>query len=527
MAAGEKQGPGAARGGFHPGHNPWAIALTVTLATFMEVLDTSIANVALPHIAGGLSASQNESTWVLTSYLVSNAVVLPISGWMGTRIGRKRFYMLCVLLFTISSFLCGIAPSLGWLIFFRVLQGIGGGGLAPSEQSILADTFEPSKRGMAFAIYGMAVVLAPAVGPTLGGYITDHVSWRWIFFLNVPVGALSLFLTARLVTDPPWLEAQRRKKVAVDWGGLGLVAVGLGALQVVLDKGQEEDWFASGFIVAFAAAAAVGLIGLVAWELFQKNPVVDVRNFLVANVLMFFLGVILFGTTVLLPQYLQNFLGYTAEEAGMVLSPGALSIVLFMPVIGLLVGRLQARWLIAVGFAITTFALYRMTHINLDIDFRTAMEWRIYQSAGMAFLFVPINTNAYVGIPPEKNNQVSGIVNLFRNVGGGLGISLATTLISRRAQYHQTFLVGHATPYDPAFRTLVAGATTRLTEAGASAHDAMREAYGTVYGVVVRQAVTLAYADTFRYMAVTAACMLPLVFLMRANRPGGGGAAAH
>ena len=309
---------------WRPRHNQWAIALTVTLATFMEVLDTSIANVALPHIAGGLSAGTDESTWVLTSYLVSNAVILPISAWLTDRFGRKRFYMTCVLLFTISSFLCGLAPSLGMLIFFRVLQGAGGGGLAPSEQAILADTFEPKKRGMAFAVYGMAVVLAPAIGPTLGGYITDHFNWRWIFYINVPVGILSLFLTNRMVEDPPYLvrAKERARKTPIDYMGLGLVGIGLGALQVVLDKGQEDDWFGSSFIVRFAILAAICLIGFIIWEWREKHPILNLKlfrnaNFAVANVLMFTLGIALFGTTVLIPQFLQLLVHYSATQAGL------------------------------------------------------------------------------------------------------------------------------------------------------------------------------------------------------------------
>ncbi|HEY2406165.1 MAG TPA: DHA2 family efflux MFS transporter permease subunit, partial [Polyangiaceae bacterium] len=413
----------AEQAGFHPGHSPWTVALTVTLATFMEVLDTSIANVALPHIAGGLSATPDESTWTLTSYLVSNAVVLPISGWLATRVGRKRFYMTCVALFTVSSFLCGVAPTLGWLIFFRVLQGAGGGGLAPSEQSILADTFEPSRRGMAFSVYGMAVVLAPAIGPTLGGYITDHVSWRWIFFLNVPVGMVSLLLTSRVVQDPPWLTTAEKRRVPIDFVGLSLIATGLAALQVVLDKGQEDDWFASSFISGFACYAAVALIVFVVWELRQPQPIVDLRMFRVrafaaSNLLIFVLGAVLFSTTVLLPQFLQLFMGYTAQQAGLVLSPGAAAIILCLPLVGVLVSRVQARWLIVIGFVITSFAMWNMTNLSLEISMRTAVIWRIYQAAGLAFLFIPINTVAYVGVPREKNNEVSGMMNLSRNLGG-------------------------------------------------------------------------------------------------------------
>jgi DHA2 family multidrug resistance protein len=316
--------------GFHPGHNPWAVALTVTLATFMEVLDTSIANVALQHIAGDLSVGSDESTWVLTSYLVSNAIVLPISGWLATRLGRKRFYMSCVALFTVSSFLCGIAPNLGMLILFRVLQGAGGGGLGPSEQSILADTFPPARRGMAFAVYGMAVVLAPAIGPTLGGFITDHFSWRWVFFINVPVGIASLLLSYRMVQDPPYLARERKRLGPIDFPGLSLIALGLGCLEVVLDKGQEDDWFSSGFIRTFAVVCVVALVAFVVRELTCDNPVVDLRlfkqrTFAAACVMMLVLGGTLFGTTVLLPQFAQIQLGYTAQLAGEALHPRACS----------------------------------------------------------------------------------------------------------------------------------------------------------------------------------------------------------
>ncbi|HET7824177.1 MAG TPA: DHA2 family efflux MFS transporter permease subunit [Anaeromyxobacter sp.] len=410
--------------GFTGGHNPWAVALTVTLATFMEVLDTSIANVSLPHIAGNLSVSQDESTWVLTSYLVSNAVVLPVSGWLASRFGRKRFYMSCVVVFTASSFLCGVAPSLGALVFFRVLQGLGGGGLGPSEQAILADTFPPSRRGMAFAVYGMAVVLAPAIGPTLGGWITDHFSWRWVFFINVPVGIASLLLSSRMVVDPPWIAEGRSRAGSIDYVGLGLVAVGLGALEYVLDKGQEDDWFASRTITAFAIVAAAALLSFVLWERRQEHPVVDVRmfrsrSFATANVLMVVLGMALYGSTVLLPQYVQVWMGWTAEQAGKALSPGALVVIALLPLVGRLVSKVDTRWLIAFGCSVLAASLFHMAHtLSPGIDFRTAVLLRAYQSIGLAFLFIPINTVAYVGVPPEKNNAVSGIINLSRNLGG-------------------------------------------------------------------------------------------------------------
>ncbi len=517
-------------GGFHPGFSPWAIAFTVTLATFMEILDTSIANVALPHIAGGLSATQEEATWVLTSYLVSNAIVLPISGWISTRIGRKRFYMTCVALFTVSSFMCGVAPNLGALIFFRVLQGLGGGGLQPSEQAILSDTFEPKKRGMAFALYGMAVVLAPAIGPTLGGFITDHMSWRWIFFLNVPVGITSILLTSRIVSDPPWLTGEKKKKNPIDGIGLGLVALGLGSLEVVLDKGQEDDWFGSTFITTFVIVAAVAIVAFIVWEIFEEHPVVDLklfknRNFAVTNLLIFLLGFVLYGTTVLIPQFVQLFMGYTATEAGMTLSPGAASIILFMPVIGLLVSRVQARYLIAIGFTIEAIALYRMTNIDLQIDFRTAVFWRIWQSAGMAFLFIPITTAAYVGVPKEKNNDVSGMLNLSRNVGGSVGISFVSTFLARHAQAHQSFLVERVTPFDASYRSMVHEASSALVRHGVAAGAAMHAAQGRVWSELLRQSQALAYRDLLWVMTFAAIAIVPVVFLLRKNDPREGGLA--
>ena len=516
--------------GWTGGHNPWAIALVVTMATFMEVLDTSIANVSLPHIAGNLSVSTDEGTWVLTSYLVSNAIVLPISGWIASKVGRKRFYMACVALFTISSFLCGIAPSLGWLIFFRILQGVGGGGLGPCEQSILADTFPPAKRGMAFAVYGMAVVLAPAIGPTLGGYITDHYNWRWVFFINVPVGILSLFLSNHFVTDPPHLKQMKEKAGKIDYIGLSLIAVGLATLEVVLDKGQEEDWFHSSFIVTFLLIAAVALTSFVFWELNHKNPIVDVRlfknrNFAAANIMMFVLGITLFGTTVLLPQFMQLMMGYTAEQSGMALSPGGITVILLLPFVGMSVSKVDPRYLIAFGFAVSSASLYYMTtHLYQGIDFKTAMFLRIYQSVGLAFLFVPINTLVYSGVPLEKNNAVSGIVNLSRNMGGDVGIAFVTMMIARRAQKHQMDLSAHTTHYNPAFQSKLNGIVAAVQHSGTSAADAMHAATASMYGQLVQQATTLAYIDVLKILSIITGIMVPLLFLTQ--KPKGGPAPA-
>lgn len=512
--------------GWHPGHNPWAVALTVTIATFMEVMDTSIANVALPHISGGLSAGQDESTWVLTSYLVSNAVVLPMSAWLSERVGRKRFYMACVGLFTLSSFLCGLAPSLGVLVFFRILQGMGGGGLGPSEQAILADTFPAAKRGMAFAVYGMAVVLAPAIGPTLGGYITDNYSWRWIFYVNIPFGLLSLFLTSFMIQDPPHLTQakERSKRHPVDFMGLVLVATGLGALQVVLDKGQRDDWFGSSFITWFSIISACGLIAFVYREWGHSNPIVDLRllknsNFAVANLLMLTLGAALYGTTVLIPQFVQTQLGYSAQKAGEVLSPGGFTILLLMPLVGFLVSRVDARFLIGGGFLICGLALFRMTNLNSGIDFRTLMLWRIYQSSALAFLFVPINTISYTGMPSEASNQVSGMINLMRNVGGSIGISAATTLIARRAQVHQVYLARNAFSSNPRLQPMLDQMATHFGTRSGPAH-AMQQAYANVYAMIQRQAAVLAYIDTFWVMGGLCFLAIGLLFFAKKNKPG-------
>jgi MFS transporter, DHA2 family, multidrug resistance protein len=517
---------------WRPKHNPWVIALVVTMATFMEVLDTSVANVALPHIAGNLGASQDESAWVLSSYLVANAVILPISAWLATRFGRKRFYMTCVVLFGISSLLCGLAPSLSMLVFFRVLQGLGGGGLAPSEQAILADTFEPAKRGMAFAVYGMAVVLAPAIGPTLGGYITDNFDWRWIFLINVPVAILSLILTSRLVEDPPHLKVVRQRGIKVDYIGLGLIAIGVGALQVVFDKGEREDWFSSNFINAFFITAVVCIVTALVWEYFHENPVIDIRlfknrNFAVSCLMMFMLGGVLFGATVLLPQMMQSLMGYSAEDAGMVLSPGAIVIILLLPLVGRMINWIDPRYMIAFGFLAAALALFHMTELYLGVDFRTIVMLRIYQMAGVAFLFVPIQTMCYVGIPMEKNNNVSGMTNLARNMGGSIGIAAVETLLSRRSQFHQNVLSAHTSQFDPALRNQISGLTQTFAASGLDHSVATQMAHGRIYGLLQTQAAMLAYVDTIWIFAVVCVLVVPLAFLMKRNTGRPARVAAH
>jgi DHA2 family multidrug resistance protein len=515
---------GAASG--RPAINPWIIALAVTLATFMEVLDTSIANVALPHIAGGLSAGTDESTWVLTSYLVSNAIVLPLSGWVSSIIGRKRFYMTCVAIFTVSSLLCGLAPNLTMLIIFRVLQGAGGGGLQPSEQAILADTFPPAKRGMAFAVYGIAVVTAPALGPTLGGWITDNYTWRWIFFINIPVGILSLTLTSRLITDPPHMIRRKLSETRIDYIGLGMIALGLGTLQVVLDKGQRDDWFDSHFILALSIISAVSLLFVIWWEWRNKDPIVDLhlfkdRTFGASFMLMFMLGFALLGSTLLLPLFTQTLLGYPAEQAGLALTPGGLLIMAILPFVGFLLTKYDSRKLIAFGLIVLSLALFHMTNFDLNVDFRTVVLARMYQAAGLAFLFVPINTSAYAFLPREKNNAASGLMNLARNIGGSVGISVVTTMLDRRSQYHLDRLSSHLAAGNLSMQNTLQGAARNFQAHGFSAADAMHKAYALLYGNAIQQATMLAYIDNFWLLGVAILLMIPLPFLMKRPRKGG------
>src|SRR5690242_10343305 len=442
---------------WRPRYNPWLVAVVVALAAFMEVLDTSIANVALPYMAGNLGASNDQSTWVLTSYLVSNAIILPMTGWLAGALGRKRFFMSCLAIFTVSSLLCGFAPSLGFLLLFRVMQGAGGGGLQPMAQAILADTFPPEKRGLAFAAYGITAIMAPTIGPTLGGWITFNYSWRWIFFINLPVGLITWLLVRRFVEDPPYLQRLKRGGVKLDYVGIALLTVGVGALQILLDKGQEDDWFGSRFITTLAVMAVVCLVTLVVWEWFQKAPMIDVRlfkhfNYLSANVMMFVLGILLFSSLVLMPQFLQTLLGYTSELAGLALSAGGLVLLIETPITGQLTTKIQARRIIAFGWLALSLAMFYSTRrIDLQMSFSAATWLRIAQVVGLGFLFVPITLVAYVGIPTEKNNAVAGIANFMRNMGSSVGTSVVTTLIARRSQMHQFRLVENARPDNVSF----------------------------------------------------------------------------
>ncbi len=529
---------------WRPRANPWAIALTVTLATFMEVLDSSIANVALPHIAGSLGASQDEATWVLTSYLVSNAVILPASAYLTTFIGRKKFYMICVVLFGISSMLCGLAPSLPILIFCRVLQGAGGGGLAPSEQAILADTFTPKQRGQAFALYGLAVVCAPAIGPSLGGWITDNYNWRWIFFINVPIALLSLYLTNRLVEDPPHIvkevkEAAKRG-LNLDFFGFGLLATGFGSLEFILDKGQEDDWFGSPVIVFFTALCVVSLVVLIVWELYQlriKNrPILNLtlfkrKTFAIPFVLMFVLGFSLYGTTVLIPQMVQTLLGYTAELAGFVISPGGICIMMMMPVVGFLIGRTDPRYLICGGFFILATSMLLMHTFSLQSSFKYIMWVRVYQASGLAFLFIPINTISYSGVPQSQNNDVAGLTNLARNIGGSVGTAFVSTMLARGTQRHESHMIRDLTTANPAF---ISQMNHLKSVFGGSSHDGnallgkgASAAQGYIYQQMHRQSAMLAYLDIIAIFAVFCACMIPIVLAIGKIKPPAADAPMH
>ena len=509
-----------------PKANIWAIALTVTLATFMEVLDTSIANVALPHIAGSLGSSQDEATWVLTSYLVANAIILPMSAYLTTFIGRKKFYMLCVVLFGVSSAMCGLAPSLPILIFFRILQGAGGGGLAPSEQAILADTFTPKQRGQAFALYGLAVVCAPALGPSLGGWITDNYNWRWIFFINVPIAMLSLFLTHRLVEDPPHIvrEVKETQKfgLKLDFFGFGLLATGFGSLEFLLDKGQEDDWFGSRIIVCFFVLCVVSLVTLIAWELYQARigarPILNLALFkkktlTISFVLMFVLGFTLYATTVLIPQLVQTLLGYTAELAGFVISPGGVCIICCMPIVGVLVGKVDARWLITWGFGVMSVSMFAMQHsLSLGSSFKDIMWLRVLQSAGLAFLFIPINTISYTGVPRSQNNDVSGLTNLARNIGGSVGTAFIATTLARASQRHENNMLRNLTPSSQ-------GLMQQMGQLRGMFGGNLGTTQAFIYNQLHRQAAMLSYLDMLGFLGGFCALMIPIIMLIGKIKP--------
>jgi MFS transporter, DHA2 family, multidrug resistance protein len=507
-----------------PEVNPWLIAATVISATFMEVLDTSVANVSLPHIAGSLSASVDESTWVLTSYLVSNAIVLPLTGWLATLFGRKRFFVACVVIFTLSSLLCGMAPSLAALVFFRVVQGAGGGGMQPLSQAILVDSFPREKQGMAMAIYGMGVVVAPTLGPTLGGWITDNYSWRWIFLLNVPVGVISVIMITLLISDPPHMVRKTFKEgLRIDFLGLGLLSVGLGFLQVILDKGERDDWFGSTFITWATVVCVAALIGLIVRELTTRDPVVDLhlfkdRNFAISTFMMYTLGVVLYGTTLLLPILLQTLMGYTAMQSGLVLLPGGLVLLAVLPFVGALLDRFSPRWIIASGLLIMATGLFQLSHLDLSAGPRSPVTDWIVSRMGTAFLFVPINVMAFYFVPRGKMNNASGLINLARNVGASTGISFVTTMLDRRSQFHQNILSENLQGGNFRYRAALHHLAHLLTSRGENMAQALSGAQALMYGELQRQAMMLSFIDNFRLMGMICILVLPLLFVMKPRK---------
>jgi DHA2 family multidrug resistance protein len=502
-----------------PPVNKWLITIAVMAGTFMEIIDTTVVNVALPHIAGSLAASVDETTWILTAYLVSNAIILPITGWLSALFGRKRFLMLCLFLFTASSLLCGSALSLGGLIVFRIFQGLGGGALQPISQAILLETFPVQERGMAMALWGIGVVIAPIIGPVLGGWVTDNLSWRWAFYINLPIGLLSLVLTALLIFDPAYIRAQRPGRI--DYWGLSLLVVGLGALQVVLDKGEREDWFASDFITRLAILAVVALTILIYWELKTKDPVVDLRlfkerNYGAGTTIMFFFGFVLYGSIMLLPLFLQTIMGYDATTAGWALAYGGVSSMMIMPVVGRLTQVLDSRILVFVGLAINAVAVYLMSLYNTQIDFVTAWWPRFIQGFGLGTTFVSLTTLTMSRISQEKMGNATGIFNLMRNLGGSFGIATATTLLARRSQFHQSRLVEHLTPLALPFTQWQQRVGEIFPEMGQNWQWwNAPQALASLYQEVQRQAQMLAFCDDYWFFTLVFLCLLPLVFLMR------------
>jgi DHA2 family multidrug resistance protein len=506
------------------GHNPYLIAFVVSIATFMEVLDTTIANVALRYIAGGLAVGIDESTYVITSYLVANAIVLSISGWLSTVIGRKRFYMICVATFAFASLLCGLAWSLQALVAFRVLQGLGGGGMATSEQAILADSFPPEKRGQAFAIYGIAVVVAPVVGPTLGGWISDTYSWHWVFLINVPMGLISLFLVGTLVNEPSGAEEERRallrRGLRVDYVGFVLIAIGLGSLEYVLDEGQRNDWFGSSLITAFAIAAAFSLLAFIVWELLQDDPIVDIRllgqrQFGACFLVMLGTGAIVIATTQILPQLLQAELNYTAYLAGLVLSPGGLVTMVMMPITGWLIGSVQPKYLLMAGSAIAALSMWHLTGLTGDISYGYAAMSRIYLAVGLPLLFLPVTTASFAGVPPDRTNQASALMNVARNFGGSMGVALSQTILAQREQFHQSRLVEHIAPSDLGYQQTLEAMTRFFQAQGSNATDAAGQAIAWVGQTLQQQVDLLAYIDVFRSLAIIGALMIPIALTLK------------
>jgi DHA2 family multidrug resistance protein len=516
--------------------NPWLIAVLVAFASFMENLDTTIANVALPYIAGGMGVSEDEASWVITTYLVANAVSLTASSYLAQRFGRKSFFLVCLGLFTASSVLCGLAPNLQSLLLFRVVQGLGGGGMVPVAQSILADSFPPEKRGQAFALFGIAVVVAPVVGPTLGGWMSDNWSWQWCFEINAPIGVLALALLAATLRDSEAAVAERkrleRQGRRFDLVGFVLVATFLGALEVALDRGLEDDWFGSSFIIADVTVCAIAFVLMIPWELSRRNPAVDVqivatRQFSACFLVMLATGAILLSTTQYLPQLVQTEYGYTATWAGLVLSPGGIVLALMMPIAGRLSGKVQPRILIAIGAAICALAMFDMTRINGEVDFRFFAASRMLLSVGLPFVFIPILTASFAGIPHNKTDMASALINVARNTGGSIGISLANNVLAHREQFHQSRLVELANPSTSQYQAALKQVTDYFAAQGSSLAQAQHQAFTWIAQQVQTQSALLAYIDVFWALMLISAAAVPLALTLRKVKLGGSAPVAH
>jgi MFS transporter, DHA2 family, multidrug resistance protein len=505
-----------------PAVNPWFIAIAVMLATFMEVLDTSVANVALNHIAGNLSASTDQATWVLTSYLVSNAIILPATGWLGRFFGRKRFLITCIGIFTVASALCGLASSLGMLIIARIVQGAGGGALQPIAQAVLLESFPREKRGSAMSIYAIGVVVAPILGPTVGGWLTDDYSWRWVFFINIPIGILAVILCSILLVDPPYLKDARPGQI--DFMGFGLLAIWIGCLQIMLDKGQDADWLSSSLIRWLALGAAVGFVAFLIWELRVDHPIVNLRilldrNIAIGSLLLFLVGAILYGTTAMLPLFLQNLLSYTSLQAGLVMSPRGFGAILGSIIAGRILAnaKIDGRAWIAGGFAVLALSMYMFGNLTTEIA-PSNIIWPIVISGfGITSIFVPMTTFSMATVSRENMGEATGLTNLLRNLGGSVGISTITTLVSRSAQTHQALLAGQMSQYNPVFNAQLAKIQGALTPqiGSAAAHD---QSYGLMYGILQQQASLLSYLDQFRMLVIVCLLCAPLVFLFKRPR---------
>ncbi|MFZ0704918.1 MAG: DHA2 family efflux MFS transporter permease subunit [Candidatus Korobacteraceae bacterium] len=501
--------------------NPWVVTAAVMLATFMEILDTTVVNVSVPHIAGNLGATVDEGTWVVTSYLVSNAIVLPMSGWLANRLGRRRMLMMCVTGFTLTSLLCGMATSLEWLIFFRVLQGLTGGGLQPLAQAVLLETFPPKKHGTAMAAFGLGIILAPILGPTLGGYITDNFTWRWIFYLNLPVGIFSLLMMNAFVHDPHYIG--KNKEGGIDLWGIGFLALGFGMLQVVLDRGQQKDWFDSTQIRVMAALCVFGLVALVIRELTTKYPVVDLRalkdrTFSAGVLIMTMLGFVLYASLMLLPIFLQTLLGYPALQSGLALSPRGIGSLVTMPIVGQLTNRYDPRKLIFVGIVVGGWTMFSLSHLNLNAGYWDIFWPQIIQGVAMAFLFIPLMAVSMSAISKEKMGNATSIYNLMRNIGGSFGIATMTTFLARRSQVHQNQMVSHISAFDHTTQLTMRGMTAWFQMHGSNSVEASRQALGAMYGMVQQQAMMLSFVEAFWVMGVIFLGMVPLLLLLRNAR---------